>query len=279
MSRTHSEGEFEGEKGLDIYYQFWLPESPKAIVQIVHGFGEHSARYENVIEKLLPRGFAIYADDHRGHGKSEGVTNYVDSFDLYVEDERILYGIIRENHPDLPIFMLGHSMGSGIAMYFTKRYEDLLKGLILSGTGTSTGGEVSGFLKFMSKILSVLAKKLTIDPKLDPETLSHDPNVVKAYKEDPLVHHDVITARLGYEMIKYFGKAPEVVKDLKLPILVQRGTADEAMGGFNALKQAFTTNDLTIHEYEGLYHEIYNEVKEDREKVINDLLEWIENHV
>lgn len=279
MNINHSEGEFKGEKGLDIYYQSWLPDNPKAIVQIVHGFAEHSDRYENVINKLLPAGYGIYADDHRGHGKSEGKTNYVDSFDQYVEDERKLYSIVKENHPDLPVFMLGHSMGSGISIYFTHKYEDLLKGLILSGTGTSAGGEASGFLKFMSKILSKIAKKLTIDPQLDPETLSHDPEVVKAYKEDPLVHHEQITTRLGYEMIKRFGNAPEIVKDFNLPVLVQRGTADEAMQKFEPLKEAFTTDDLTIYEYEGLYHEIYNEIKEDREKVLNDLLNWLNSHL
>ncbi|MGV9173717.1 MAG: alpha/beta hydrolase [Promethearchaeia archaeon] len=279
MSSTHNEGEFEGEEGLEIYYQSWLPENPKAIVQIVHGFGEHSNRYGNVINKLLPNGYGIYADDHRGHGKSEGVTNYVDSFDQYVEDEKTLYDIIHQNHPNLPIFMLGHSMGSGIAMYFTDKYESLLKGLILSGTGTAAGGEVSGFLKFMSKILSKIAKKVTIDPELDPESLSHDPEVVKAYKEDPLVHYKEITTRLGYEMIKRFGNAPAVVKNFSLPILIQRGTADEAMKKFEPLKKAFTTDDLTIQEYEGLYHEVYNEIKEDREKVLDDLLNWLENHV
>ena len=118
------EDKFEGVKGISIFYQAWIPESPKAVVQIVHGFAEHSGRYMNVVNELLPLNYAIYADDHRGHGRSEGKINYVDSFDDYVEDERILHEYIRDNHPNLPIFMIGHSMGSLIAVCFTKKYEN-----------------------------------------------------------------------------------------------------------------------------------------------------------
>ena len=124
----HFESEYEGTGGLKIYYQYWIPDKPKAILQIVHGFAEHSGRYMNVVNELIPLGYALYANDHRGHGRSEGIRNYVDTFDQYIEDEKILYKIISEQHPNMPIFMLGHSMGSLIALYFTKKYENLLKG-------------------------------------------------------------------------------------------------------------------------------------------------------
>jgi alpha-beta hydrolase superfamily lysophospholipase len=274
------QGEFIGENNLKIYYQTWLPDqNPKAVVQIIHGFAEHSGRYQNVVHKLIPLGYAIYADDHRGHGKSDGITNYVESFDHYVEDEKKLYDIAKENHPNVKHFILGHSMGSGIAIYFTEKYEELLDGLILSGTGTAAGGEVSGFVKFMSRILSKLAPKMTIDPKLNPESLSHDPQVVEAYKDDPLVHHQEITTRLGYEMIKKFGSVEKVVQKFKLPLLVQCGSEDEAMHGIQELRNHLTMDDKTINIYDGLYHEVYNEIKEEREKVLNDLAKWLDNHV
>ena len=92
-----------------------------------------------------------------------------------------MYDLIKEKHPNLPIFVLGHSMGSGIAICFTQKYENLLKALILSGTGTSVGEEVSGFLKFMAKFMSKIAPKLKIKTHLDPKSLSHDPEVIKAY--------------------------------------------------------------------------------------------------
>ena len=171
---NHFEGEFEGANGIKIYYQAWLPDNPKAVVQIVHGGFEHSGRYLNVVNKLHPHSYAVYADDHRGHGKSEGTRNYVDSFDQFIIDEKKVFDIIHENHPSLPVFMLGHSMGSIIATYFTKKYEELLARLILSGTATGSAA-FPRFLKIMVKVLSKVTPKLTIDPKLNPTDLSRDP--------------------------------------------------------------------------------------------------------
>ena len=275
----HVEGDFKGIDGLKIYYQGWLPEGNiKAIVQIAHGFAEHSGRYINVVNELVPLGYAIYANDHRGHGKSEGTTNYVKSMDDFVEDLKIFHDIIREKHPNVPIFLLGHSMGSGIAVNFAYKYQDLLKGLILSGVGTSVGEDLSGFLKFMSKVLSKIAPKMKIDPKLDPNTLSHDPEVVKAYVEDPLVHHEVITTRLGYILLKTFKDLGSKLEKIQIPTLVQRGKEDKAMQGFDVLLPYFKMKDKEIHEYDGLFHEVYNEIEEKRKMVLKDLSNWLEKH-
>ena len=84
----HFEVEFKGVKDLKIYYQAWVPDTPKAVIQLVHGGFEHSGRYQNVVKELIPHDYAVYADDHRGHGKSEGLRNYVEKFDQFIEDEK-----------------------------------------------------------------------------------------------------------------------------------------------------------------------------------------------
>ena len=90
----HQEDTFPSEDYLKIYYQSWHPDSaPKAVVQIIHGFGEHSGRYMNVVNELVPRGYAVYANDHRGHGKSDGIEMYVKKFENFVEDEKIFFEI------------------------------------------------------------------------------------------------------------------------------------------------------------------------------------------
>lgn len=276
----HIEGDFKGVKSVKIYYQAWLPDdAPKAVVQVIHGFAEHSGRYLNVVNELVPLGYAIYANDHRGHGKSEGLMNYADSIDDFVEDEKKMYDVIKDKHADLPIFVLGHSMGSGIAMYFAKKYETLLKGLVLSGTGTKFGGDVPGFLKTMAKLLSKIAPKMKNSSGLDANLLSHDKEAVKAYMEDPLVHYKKITVKLATIMFESFQNTITFVGNLKLPVLIQKGAADEAMKGTDELKAAFKTTDFTFNKYDGLYHEIYNELEKDREKVLKDLSSWLENHM
>jgi acylglycerol lipase len=273
------EGEFEGVGGLKIYYQAWLPDSPKAAVLIAHGLAEHSGRYLNVVNELIPKNYAIYAIDHRGHGKSEGEINYVDSFDQYIEDLKLLFNILKKKHSKIPIFLLGHSMGSFIATFFTKKYENLLTGLILSGAGTATGGDVSGFLKFMAKIMAKIAPHMKINPKLDANVLSHDPEVCAAYENDPLVHAGVITARLGYEMLKNFKEIPNFIGNFKLPLLVQSGSEDKLITGAEFLEDLYKMEDKTIIIYNGLYHEVYNELEKDRKKVLKDLSDWLEKHI
>lgn len=275
----HIEGEFEGVKRLKIYYQAWLPESPKAIVQLVHGGFEHSGRYQNVVNQLIPESYAIYANDHRGHGRSEGIRNYVDSFDQYIEDEKLFYDLIKKNHPNLPIFMLGHSVGSFIAIYFTEKYEKLLHGLILSGTGTDPGKETSGFLKLLAKGFSKIAPKMKFNPRIDAKFLSHDPEVVNNYKNDPLVNADKITARLSYEMLRNFKNLKATIENFKINLLVQCGSEDKLMKGSEKLKELFKMDDKTIKIYEGLYHEVYNETEKDRNIVLNDLNDWLNHHI
>ncbi len=276
---NHIEDEYEGVDGTKLYYQAWIPETPKAVVQLIHGFAEHSGRYKNVANQLVPNGYLIYAHDLRGHGKSEGEENYVDSMDQYVEDEKNFYDTIKQKHSNLKIFMLGHSMGSGIAMYFTKKYESLLTGLILSGTAKYFGGEAGKVKKVFAKKMSKTFPKLRASSGVDPQLLSHDPAEVETYKNDPLVHYKKITARLGWEMIKGFEEATEIVGDFKLPVLIQRGGEDSVMTGTEELKDAFTVSDLTYIEYEGLYHEIYNELEKDRTKVLQDLTDWLDKHL
>lgn len=127
----------------------------------------------------------IYAADHRGHGKSEGLRAYVERFDLFVEDQKIFLDLINEKEPNLPIFLLGSSMGSMIAQIFTATYPEGINGLVLAAAGTKLGG-VSGFMKPLVKFLALIVPKSRVsDPTIDQ--LSRDHEVVKAYKEDPLV--------------------------------------------------------------------------------------------
>ena len=277
----HIEGEFNGVDDIKLFYQAWLPDKePKTIIILAHGFASHSGRLINVANALFPLGYAIFANDHRGHGKSGGRTNFTKGMDQYVEDERIFYDLVKEKYPNLPIFMLGHSMGGGITFYFAKKYENLLKGIIISGAGTKYGGDgIPGIEKTLAKVMSKIAPKFSANTDLDPNLLSHDAEIVKAYKEDPLVHYKKTTAGQANAMFASFKKLPNIVGDINIPILVQKGLADATVTGYNELKAALKSENITIHEYNGLYHEIYNELEEDRTKILKDLSDWLSNHV
>ena len=171
-------------------------------------------------------------------------------------------------------------MGSMIALLFTNKYEPVLKGLILSGTGTGAGEGTSKILKLIVRGLAKLAPKKYINPGLEADKLSHDSEVVQAYENDPLVNADKITIRLGFELMKFFAKFDLITRSLKLPLLIQCGGDDSLVkGSEDALRDAFNMEDKTILIYDGLYHEVYNEIIEEREKVLSDLSNWLDKHI
>ncbi|MEA3223313.1 MAG: alpha/beta hydrolase [Thermodesulfobacteriota bacterium] len=267
-------------KDLSIFWEAWLPEeSPKAVVHTIHGYGEHIDRYKNVVDELVPSGYALIGTDHRGHGRSGGRRCHVKSFMEFIEDERQLFTeVISSLLSDIPYFVLGHSMGSIIAMNYVERYPEGIKGLILSGTGSTPGSSVSKASLILAKIASRIAPGIHVKSPLPPDFISRDPDVVKAYVDDPLVY-DIITPRLAEQMYTYLAKGFEDASRIKLPVLIQCGSSDTSFSGREDLYNRIDSKDKTIHIYEGLKHEVYNELFDDRAKVLGDLHTWVDKHV
>ena len=274
----HSEESFEADDGLKIYYQVWKPDTPiKAVVQIVHGLAEHSSRYMNVVNALIPAGYAIYATDHRGHGKSEGLRGYVNSANDYIDDERKLTEIIKKQEGSHPCFLLGHSMGSFISILYASASPEAFRGLILSGTGIRAGDSISTFLILAVRLFSRIWPKGKINTGLS-ESISRDPEVVKAYMNDPMVF-PYITYRLGAELLNVTKQLPTKVSTIEIPILFQVGSDDQLVFGATDLFKFVNATDKTCKIYPSLFHEVYNEPEADRTIVLNDLKEWLENHL
>jgi alpha-beta hydrolase superfamily lysophospholipase len=277
----HQEGKFQSIDELPLYYQAWLPDTPKAVVQIIHGFGEHSGRYQNVVDKLVALGYAIYAHDLRGHGKSGGIRTHIDNFNQYVDDAKCFFDLIRDNHLNLPIFLLGHSMGSFIAPHFVKKYESLFQGLILSGTGSFPSGiftesilkRVRGVSRLISRFLPPLRLAVPL-----AGTLSTDSAVGETYARDPLVVK-TITLQLALEMVLPVLEIKNFIGQSTLPLLIQCGSKDLIVTGIQLIAKRLKMDDQTVRIYEGLMHEVYNEREGKREIVLNDLADWLERHV
>jgi len=267
-------------KDLSIFWEAWLPEEgPKAVLHTIHGFGEHIDRYKNVVDELVPAGYALIGTDHRGHGRSDGRRCHVKSFMEFIEDERQLFTeVISSLLSDIPYFVLGHSMGSIIAMNYVERYPEGIKGLILSGTGSTPGSSVSKASLILAKIASRITPGIHVKSPLPPDFISRDPDVVKAYVEDPLVY-DIITPRLAEQMYTYLAKGFEGASRIRLPVLIQCGSSDTSFSGQEDLYNRIDSKDKTIHIYEGLKHEVYNELFDDRAKVLGDLHAWVDEHV
>ncbi|MGH3912040.1 MAG: lysophospholipase [Pseudonocardiaceae bacterium] len=278
MSISHVEGHRDVAPGRCAYWQAWLPpELARAIVVIVHGFGEHSARYTHIGTRLAASGFATYAADHRGHGRSDGPRANLERMALVVDDLRAFVRFTVERHPGLPVFMVGHSLGGLIALQYATDPDTPLDGLVLSAPAVQvTVG--SPLLKRLAGVLSALTPNLGV-ASLDVNQISRDPEVVRAYRADPLVHHGKIPARTGAETLLTTEALGTRLPQLSMPLLVLHGDEDRicAPAGSTMVHDGVSSPDKTLRWYEGLYHEIFNEPEQD--KVLSDLVSWLKSHL
>ena len=273
------EGTFEGERGANIYWQGWLPDGePRGKVVVSHGAGEHSGRYNYLVDHLVPAGWAVYINDHRGHGRSDGKRMQIDRLSYVLADlDRFIDQVAAED-PAGPPILLGHSMGGCIAIAYTLEHQDKLPALVLSSPVASikTAGPA---MRVMARLLSRFAPNLPIFG-FPPEGVSRDPDEVARYVNDPLVTIAKIPVRTAAELGGAVEGFEERAPQITLPLLVMIGTGDPIVpneGGRMIYDRASST-DKTLKVYEGFFHELINEPLPDRTRVLDDLLEWLNAH-
>lgn len=274
MEARHEEGRLAGVGGVEIYWQAWLPDGqPRAIVLIAHGAAEHGGRYAWPAGQLTGRGYAAYAIDHRGHGRSAGPRAYVDRIDNAVTDLHTLSDLALGRDPGLPVFLLGHSMGGLIALSYALRHQDELTGLVLSAPLAVL--EANAATRLASRALSAAAPRLPVY-KIDGTTVSRDPAVVRDYDSDPLNHRGMLPARTVGELAATVATFPDRLPELRLPILTVYGSGDRLVdnAGSRLVDERCSSDDSTLIAYEGLYHEVLNEPERDR--VVADVAGWID---
>lgn len=275
------EGSFTTPDGLKIYTANFLPSgTPKAIMIIVHGIGEHSGRYEHVAQYFVDQQFAIYTLDHRSHGHSEGEhRTYFDSFDQPVEDLKQYFDQVKSLHPDLPVFIYSHSMGSFISLLFMYKYQQLLQGWVCCGIPLTLDDELPSFLIQFGKLMSKIAPLMRFNPYSDLHILSRDPAVIAAAEADPLM--DKKPTRFGMSAGIILGgmEARQHLDQITLPTLVIHGGGDTftPVTAAHMVYDRISSSDKAIKIYEGLYHEIHNEPEKDQ--VFADVLSWLNDHL
>ncbi len=263
---------------LKLHTVAWLPEgTPKAIVLLAHGIGEHSGRYLHVAEYLNRGGYAFYALDHRGHGRSEGPRAYFDSFDQPVNDLKQYFDVIRQQHPQQRIFLYGHSMGSLISLIFTLRYQNELAGLMITGNPLAVESTSSPLLVAAGGLVQRFLPRAPL-PAIPNTYLSHDQAIVSGYTTDPLNYAGPVYARMGHHIVQESRKVRTRLAELTLPILIMHGLGDRICppAASEWVYEAVRSTDKTLKQYPDLYHEIHNEL--DKEPVLAALLQWLDAH-
>jgi alpha-beta hydrolase superfamily lysophospholipase len=271
------EEKIDGPQGLKIFVRSWRPEAPaRAVVAICHGVNSHSGYYTWTAERLVARGFAVYALDLPGRGLSDGERFYTESVDDYVESVDALVTLAKTREPGLPLYLLGHSAGGVTSCVYTLEHQAKLSGLICESFAFKVAAP--DFALSVVKGLSHIAPHVHI-LRLKNEDFSRDPAIVKFMNEDPLIAGEVqptatvaALARADDRLHREFGL-------ITLPLLILHGTADKATNpkGSEQFYAEAGSKDKTLKLYEGHAHDLLNDY--DRDKVIGDIVDWIEERV
>lgn len=261
-----SEGRFAGSEG-EIFYRAWEPDDvARRVVMIVHGYAEHSGRYAHVAEALTDWDCAVIAEDHMGHGLSEGERALITDFDHVVDDLHTLAGRAVAAHPGLPLVIAGHSMGGLLASRFTQRSPHIVSGLILLGA-------VVGDWTWARDVLAAAEMP---DPPRSWEGMSRDGAAVAQYSTDPLVYRDRYKRPLLEAEVAALDRFREEIDRVTVPVLFLHGEDDPYVKYRTSLEaaKAFPTLDLTVRVYPGARHELVNETN--REDVIAEIVDFVE---
>lgn len=277
---------FEGAGGAPIAGYLWRDPSaaPRAILQVAHGMGEHAGRYRPRLERLMANGWVIYANDHRGHGRTAPSPEAFGDFGVQgpekiVEDLRALTDLARREQPGLPLVLMGHSLGSMFAQAYVFDHSDAIDGLVLSGTAAF--GDRKGPARRLDEV-----KVDGEPPRTAFDWLSRDPAEVDAYIADPLCG---FSRQPGSEdsfarLTSRLRDSTEIARIRKdLPIYVFVGDKDPINQNLELLKPlmdryaAAGLSDVTLKVYAGGRHEMLNETN--RQEVIADLTAWLESKV
>ncbi len=274
----HATGNVTTSDGLRLYAEIWLPDGqPKGMLTYSHGIGEYLGRYGYLAEKLASAGYGFAMVDLRGHGRSPGKRGHIMHFEDYHRDFAAGQQVGREVAPGVAQFFGGHSLGGLIALNLAVENPDGYRGVIASGPGLRLGFEPPAWKVSLGRVLSNVTPGLMMTSELDVSNLSHDRAIVDAYVADPLVH-DHVSTRWYTEFVAAQETTMARAPALKLPLLLMQGAEDRlvSVAATCEFYEAAGSADKTLKVYEGLYHEVFNELERDR--VIADLIAWLDVH-
>ena len=247
---------------------------PRGILILVHGHGEHCARYDHVAARLAAAGLIVYAYDQRGHGRSTGLRGHADGFGEYTDDLRRSVDAAREAFgSELPLVIYGHSMGGLIVLSYLLDYPDTpAVGFVASNPLIRTAFQPPKLKVAAGRMLSRLLPRLRLDSELDASGISRDPAEVEKYTSDPHVH-SLVSTRWFTSMTKAAARVEEEATQITVPGLWILSGSDAICDSAAARSVAQKTRTAEISDYPDSFHEPHNDL--DREQVIGDLCAWV----
>jgi alpha-beta hydrolase superfamily lysophospholipase len=263
--------------GLKLYIKEWSIDKPKAVIYLVHGFGEHINRYNHVADFFNKNGFTVVGFDIRGHGQSEGKRGHTPQYDSYLDDIETYLTHFQAKYRGLPTFLYGHSMGGNLVLNYLIQRKPSISGVVVTGPWIRLAFEPKQIIIRLGKMMRSLFPTFTQESGLVREHLSKDPLVVEANKNDVLVHTK-ITASAGMGLTDAAAELNSMNAEIDLPLLIMHGEEDLVTS--QPASEEFSIRakgDVTYKKWAGMYHEIHNEP--DKMQVFNYTLGWMDSKI
>lgn len=265
---------WKSSEGLNIFGRGWeLDRTPRAVVCLVHGLGEHIGRYEHAGAVFTAAGYALFGFDQRGHGKSEGPRGHTPSYESLMDDIGNLLTQARSRYPGVPCFLYGHSLGGNEVINYVMRRKPGILGVIATGPWLRLAFQPSAWQVALGRMMKRIAPGFTQASKLDAAALSRDQKVVEGYVNDRLVH-DRISARMFVEVYSAGEWALARADEFSVPLLLMHGGADRLVSVSASREFAHKNGGNTVlHILDGWYHEIHNETQ--KAEVFKTMITWM----
>ncbi len=263
----------ESDDGIRLFVRRWDAERPRASCILVHGIAEHSGRYEGLARALTERGLSVWAMDNRGHGRSGGARCDCTGLENYTSDLGKLIAHIQAEAPSPTRLLIGHSLGGLICLDYAAHHPEELRGVAVSSPALKLALHLPKIKVIAAETLNHYLPTTHIPNGVDPHFLSRDPNVVEAYKRDPLIDRS-LTARCAVALRDAMAASMSLADKIQIPMLILQAGEDRVCdpAAAAAFAQKARRELVTFKRYDGFYHELFNEPE--KERVIADLAAW-----
>ncbi|XP_062056079.1 monoglyceride lipase [Lepus europaeus] len=264
--------------GQYLFCRYWKPTgTPKALVFVSHGAGEHCGRYEELAQMLVGLQLLVFAHDHVGHGQSQGERMVVSDFHVFVRDVLQHVDLVQKDHPGIPVFLLGHSMGGAIAILTAAERPAHFSGMVLISPLVLASPESATTFKVLAaKVLNLVLPNLSLGP-IDSSVLSRNKTEVDLYNADPLICRAGLKVCFGIQLLNAVSRVERALPKLTLPFLLLQGSADRLCDSKGAylLMELAKSQDKTLKIYEGAYHVLHKELPEVTNSVFHEINMWV----
>ncbi|XP_075882290.1 monoglyceride lipase isoform X2 [Nelusetta ayraudi] len=264
--------------GLHLFCRYWEPDGPpRALIFVAHGAGEHSGPYNDIVQRLKEQSVLVFSHDHVGHGQSEGERMNIKDFQIYVRDSLQHIDLMKSRHPELPVFILGHSMGGAISILTAcERPTDFAGVVLIAPLVQMNPDSATPFKVFMAKVLNHMMPSLTLG-SIDSRWVSRDKKQVEAYDNDELNYHGGMRVSFGVQLMGAVARIEKEIPSISWPFLLLHGDADRLcdIRGSMTMHQDSPSTDKKLKVYEGGYHALHQDLPEVAESVMKEVISWI----